>query len=387
MVGGVGQSEEWWSGSCKTLNCPQVFLPSEGSSDPPPLHNPDLVANCVVFNSPHGPWFNRVVLLRHPNTGSMNIEPSQAGSIEYLGNSPHKWAKSRKAGKNREAASSGPQREQAWAHLLRSAHATASGHAIGSLHHCWAPRKEDTPGSTSPNKRLDVPFNASRHGHSVRLDWCWTLESSPLHRKIGWKHERMTNVRKRQQLSLLPLQIWIVLRCCRDVWWAGNLNAKGPNQCRQLLVFTFLLRRFSALLFVSWKKKTMKPERYSHLPGGQTTLVTQESRHISVLCDAPCTPSLFSLSSLWVLWRSGVERRGGWRWWRLAGQADIPRGQRTDGTWLVPHTSMPGILRSAPVAVPNGCLLQRWGSPGSEGDYWGLRAKNSQSGRRPRRIN
>lgn len=116
-------------------------------------------------------------------------------------------------------------------------------------------------------------------------------------------------------------------------------------------------------------------------------LVTQEFRHISVLCDAPCTPSLFSLSSLWVLWRSGVERRGGWRWWRLAGQADIPCGQRTDGTRLLPHTSMPGMLRSAPVEVLNWCLLQRWGSPGSEGDYWGLRAKNSQSGRRPRRIN
>lgn len=107
-------------------------------------------------------------------------------------------------------------------------------------------------------------------------------------------------------------------------------------------------------------------------------MAAQEFRHISVLCDAPCTPSLFSLSSLWVLWRSGDERRGVWRWWRLAGQADVPCGQRTDGTRLLPHTSMPGILRPAPVAVSNWCLLQRWGSPGSERDYWELRAKTAK---------
>lgn len=61
-------------------------------------------------------------------------------------------------------------------------------------------------------------------------------------------------------------------------------------------------------------------------------LVMQEFGHVAVLCDSPCTLALFSLSSLWVLWRSGNERRGGWRRWRLAGQANIPRGQRTDGT-------------------------------------------------------
>lgn len=48
--------------------------------------------------------------------------------------------------------------------------------------------------------------------------------------------------------------------------------------------------------------------------------------------------------------------RGGWR---LAGQANIPCGRRTDGTELPAHTLMPGLVGSAPVTVWNRCLLQR----------------------------
>lgn len=86
----------------------------------------------------------------------------------------------------------------------------------------------------------------------------------------------------------------------------------------------------------------------------------QEFRHVPVVCDAPCTLSLFSLSSLWVLWGSGEERSGGWR---LAGQANIPCGQRTDGTRLPSHSATPGLLGPAPVTVWNWCLLQRQQSP------------------------
>lgn len=124
-------------------------------------------------------------------------------------------------------------------------------------------------------------------------------------------------------------------------------------------VYVFIAQIYCSFIFVMTppkKKKTTKKQK-QHTQNLSTThtylgvrlyweeeLVTQEFRHIAVLCDAPCTPSLFSLSSRWVLWRSGEERRGGWRWWRLASQADIPCGQRTDGTRLLPHTSMPGIL-------------------------------------------
>lgn len=58
-------------------------------------------------------------------------------------------------------------------------------------------------------------------------------------------------------------------------------------------------------------------------------VTSQQLRH--AWCPSTCgeTFSLFSLSSHWVLGRSG----GLWCW-RLAGDLNIPRGQWTDGTWL-----------------------------------------------------
>jgi len=63
--------------------------------------------------------------------------------------------------------------------------------------------------------------------------------------------------------------------------------------------------------------------------------------------DVQCTLSLFSLSSLWVLWGSGDVMGAWWWWWwwwRLAGEPNIPRGQGTDGTWLPLHRLLPRKL-------------------------------------------
>lgn len=43
-------------------------------------------------------------------------------------------------------------------------------HSIWSRRWISASLLGAAPGSTSPNKRHDVPFNASRHGHRVRFD-------------------------------------------------------------------------------------------------------------------------------------------------------------------------------------------------------------------------
>lgn len=70
-------------------------------------------------------------------------------------------------------------------------------------------------------------------------------------------------------------------------------------------MFWVFLHSSSAVLLESWARLAYLVVR---LCWGEA-MVRQEFRHIPVVCAAPCTPSLFSLSSPWVLWRSGDEGR------------------------------------------------------------------------------